>query len=328
MNAMQRLLIVSGMLTVTSPPLSWAMVQATVTIAVTTETGMALSNATVTIAFHQPKTDNAWDGLKSVEKIGLTDTTGCFTACEKTVSSIGYVVQCQGYYRSDQFCRMRLDRKGNPLPFSSPIGVVLRKKENPIAMFAKRYLTIKIPVPNTALGYDLLTGDWIAPYGKGKEADLLFTVERSVTNDQRAYVFTLAMARKNDGFVPIPVKDTYPLSELRFPRCAPDADYSMKNIIIGYDDVAKSNTCSVATQNAFIRVRTELDEQGRVKKALYGKLVGPSGGVLHVPYRKDRNFTMDFTHYVNPTPNDRNVEFNTASNLFTDLTAVEGILLP
>ena len=54
------------------------------------------------------------------------------------------------------------------------------------------------------------------------------------------------------------------------------------------------------TRNYYIRVRTKLDEKGNVISAHYGKIYGDF---------------MNFTHYLNPTPNDRNVEFDPKKNL-------------
>ena len=34
----------------------------------------------------------------------------------------------------------------------------------------------KIPVTNTPCGYDLMVGDWVVPYGKGKIGDFVFNI--------------------------------------------------------------------------------------------------------------------------------------------------------
>ena len=40
-----------------------------------------------------------------------------------------------------------------------------------------RNARIKIPVIGKAIGFDLIEGDWIQPYGKGKSADFLFQAQ-------------------------------------------------------------------------------------------------------------------------------------------------------
>ncbi|MGH7991175.1 MAG: hypothetical protein ACREDS_13420 [Limisphaerales bacterium] len=71
-------------------------------------------------------------------------------------------------------------------------------------------------------------------------------------------------------------------------------------------------------------MRTVLDENGRVKSAFYGKIYG--------------DFTLDpinskttlilFTYYLNPTPNDRNVESDPSRNLFGNLPAMQRVKDP
>ena len=61
------------------------------------------------------------------------------------------------------------------------------------------------------------------------------------------------------------------------------------------------------TMNYYIRVRTVLDDDGNIVRAHYGKIYGDF---------------MKWTHYLNPTPNDRNVEFDVKKNLID--TGVRG----
>ncbi|MCW5550774.1 MAG: hypothetical protein KIS67_01275 [Verrucomicrobiae bacterium] len=58
------------------------------------------------------------------------------------------------------------------------------------------------------------------------------------------------------------------------------------------------------SRNYYFRANTVLDENGNVKSALYGKIYGDF---------------MQFRYYLNPTPNDRNVEFVPKRNLLKEL---------
>ena len=66
------------------------------------------------------------------------------------------------------------------------------------------------------------------------------------------------------------------------------------------------------TINYFYRVRTVLDENGKIKETYYGK--------VHRNFRVRSSLREDpkiiFTYYLNPTPNDRNIEFDPDKNLF------------
>jgi hypothetical protein len=60
-------------------------------------------------------------------------------------------------------------------------------------------------------------------------------------------------------------------------------------------------------------VRTVLDEMGNIKSAHYGKIYGDF---------------MQFKYYLNPTPNDRNIEFDPKRNLLKNLKAMEQVREP
>ena len=62
-------------------------------------------------------------------------------------------------------------------------------------------------------------------------------------------------------------------------------------------------------------MRTVLDENGNVKSALYGKIYGDP-------------MQMNFRYYLNPTPNDRNIEFDPKQNLLGGLKPVEQVDAP
>ena len=56
-----------------------------------------------------------------------------------------------------------------------------------------------------------------------------------------------------------------------------------------------------------------MDKDGNVKSALYGKIYGGF---------------MQFRYYLNPTPNDRNVEFDPKQNLLQGLKPTEQVTAP
>jgi hypothetical protein len=60
-------------------------------------------------------------------------------------------------------------------------------------------------------------------------------------------------------------------------------------------------------------VRAVLDGCGNVKSALYGKIYGDF---------------MQFSYYLNPAPNDRNIEFDPKQNLLGGLQSFEQVTTP
>jgi hypothetical protein len=55
----------------------------------------------------------------------------------------------------------------------------------------------------------------------------------------------------------------------------------------------------------------------------YGKIHGPIRFWIEPP-----EATLSMTYYLNPTPNDRNLEFDPKKNLFTDLKPDERVYEP
>lgn len=74
------------------------------------------------------------------------------------------------------------------------------------------------------------------------------------------------------------------------------------------------------TQNYFLRVRTELDEKGNVKSANYAK--------VHGDFEFWATSEMRFTYYFNPTPNDRNLEFDPDQNLLKNQGRLDQVTDP
>ncbi len=60
-------------------------------------------------------------------------------------------------------------------------------------------------------------------------------------------------------------------------------------------------------------MRSALDQQGNVVSAHYGKIYGDF---------------MQFTYYLNPTPNDRNIEYDPKQNLLGGIQSFEQVSQP
>jgi hypothetical protein len=73
--------------------------------------------------------------------------------------------------------------------------------------------------------------------------------------------------------------------------------------------------------NYFFRVRTKKDSNGNIVSALYGKIYGDFS-------RNIGHDKINFTYYLNPEPNSRNMEFDPKQNLFKNLKPLERITAP
>lgn len=78
--------------------------------------------------------------------------------------------------------------------------------------------------------------------------------------------------------------------------------------------------------NYYFRVRTVLDDKGKVVSTHYGKIYGR---FEFGRYKKAESlYLKSGIYYFNPTANDRNVEFDRSKNLATDVTASKKVTVP
>lgn len=214
-------------------------------------------------------------------------------------------------------------------PWNPIVDVVLKPIVSPISMYARLVGNIsrplEIPIAGKPVGFDLIVGDWIAPYGRGTAADMVFTMTEVVPfkSVDKPFNTTLTILFSNEGdgiqSVLVPINRG---SDLRLPRYAPEAGYGptlikrIARLAEGEPMVADNRE----DQNYFFRVRTVLDQNGNIKSALYGKI---SGEIRFWPDRGIR-----FSYYLNPNSNDRNMEFDPENNLAGDLPFNQRVTAP
>ncbi|HEY5747868.1 MAG TPA: hypothetical protein VIU12_17465, partial [Chryseolinea sp.] len=207
-------------------------------------------------------------------------------------------------------------------PWNPTVEMVLKPIVNPIPMYARRVDTIDIPTVGQPVGFDLIVSDWVNPYGKGKTSDFIFLLDKDYTSINLPFQVTLTIrfANEDDGIqsviAPINVG-----SELRLPRYAPEEGYQP---VLVKSSSRKAPNAPIQQdyrddQNYFFRVRT-VKKDGKIESAHYGKI------------ERDIEFwgneKVRFIYYLNPTPNDRNMEFDPKRNLFTELTHGERVTAP
>lgn len=169
-------------------------------------------------------------------------------------------------------------------------------------------------------------GDWVAPHGKGKVGDFLFSLTRRFASP-RDYESSLRLdfSHPGDGVFPFEVPSSSSGSELRLPRIAAPEGYKPRWILGNRRLPGKFfESDEREERNYFVRVRTVLDQQGKVVSALYGKI---DGDIRFSPIRS-KTCSLMFTYYLNPTPNDRNMEFDPKRNLFGELPVDQRVTAP
>jgi len=250
---------------------------------------------------------------------GLTDTNGCFLASHYASSGeLGFAAEMNDYYPTRKSA-YDLGFTYDPAIWNPKILLVLKKIGSPIPMHAKRE-EIKFPTEDEPIGFDLMIGDWVAPYGRGENIDMIFTVHRNLISE-REYSANLAVTFPNrgDGIAIAPSEpDTG--SDFKTPRVAAENGYEPQ-LILRYNNTRHPESVF----GYFIRVRTVLDENGNVKNALYGKI---RGDFRFYAGTKAPHAGMGFDYYLNPIPNSRNVEFDPKRNLMKNLKPLEGVEAP
>ena len=297
--------------------------KAKMTLRIVDEAGAPVSNAVATIQFNPPK------ATKYVILDGISDSNGVVVAEGLTTQTVPGKVAKDGYY--DSWLRFR---SGNPeitdsggesskvyyeskvkdgrwLPWNPTIPVVLREIRNPIPMYVKWVDWVEIPV-DTDVGFDCVIGDLVKPLGGGGHPDILLRISTENAGG-RPKRLTLKSGEDDAGFA---VKDVHASSAFKSDHFAPMDGYSsqveaqMLPLIGGGEMVD-----SLLGKTSYLAFRSRIShgEDGSVTQANYGKIYGP---LKFGHSEKPEVAVVRFLYYFNPTPNDRNIEFDGKNNLF------------
>ena len=289
---------------------------AKVSVEVVDEEGRPVEGADVGITFNLKST------TREATK-GGTDRSGIFSTVGWSRGGvIRGAVRKPHYYDSFFSHNFYVTRLLLWQPWDKKFKVMLRRVVNPVPMY-ERNSSFTFPVMGKKVGFDLVKSDWVKPYGTGNRPDIFFLWE--YRDDGQHYEATLSITfpDPNDGIVLVKDPSFDYGSEYRLPRVAPAEGYRSihtKRISTGRGYGYQSD---VSTQNNYIfRVRTER-VNGKISRAMYGKIVDDIGlspssgehGAMHIHY------------YLNPD-HTRNLEFDPKKNLFTSLPETEGVALP
>jgi hypothetical protein len=284
--------------------------ESALTIKVVDRSGQPASGARVSI--------RAQDKDEKLRRVGEVDEAGNFSAQMPSFGFLYYSAGLDGFYSSwGQFDFERGSMQGDPAewvksrwkPWNPTVDVVLKKKGDPIPMYAKRINTIELPVQNEPVGFDFVEGDWTTPHGKGKTVDMIFLATGSVGKGD--YRLTWTFPNPGDGIQVYPFLGG-PRSELRSPTEAPTEGYA-RTITVDAEGRPIGQEGETRPLCFTLRVRTSLDDAGKVVTAYYGKIYPEAYNAIY---------------YFNPTPNSRTLEFDLKRNLFTGLRSYERINEP
>ena len=308
-------------------------------LVVDAESGIPLEGVPVEASFSN---DNGWKAWTESAPINHdsepTDRNGrCRLGGKTNIGRAGCWVDDppHGYYggggRSFRFKWKNL--VGIWQPDNLVATIRLQRVEHPIPLFVKKVSKIdwKNPVggfdgTNAVLRYDLIKGDWLPPDGNGEVADMeiksayrLVDV-RKVTNllDLRLYEFEnrIVFPEAGNGILEQMSRQT---EGLKLRKALPDGyaqevvrRFGMKGNPIGKNVYGEEFTDADENRVCVFRIRSRIDEHGNVLNAYYGKVHGDFRlqGDWKVGFRG-----VEFLYYLNPTPLDRNLEWDMKTNL-------------
>ena len=279
------------------------------TIQVVDESGAPFIGALATIGYYTNSVSTVTDGI--------TDTNGIFMlthTAQSEYADISFEAKKDGYYSIRQ--QVNLQAPYDIAKWDLTKTLVLKTIGRPIAMYAKKYaMALKLPEFGKRIGYDLMIGDWVGPYGKGVSTDVI--LEQDYTNAPSGGYYSkiiVAFPQVGDGIQLYAVPNSEIGSELRSPHTAPIDDYQ--------PELTRETSALQGQPSKFefdpnriylFRVRTVKDHEGNIVSTHYGKIYGDF---------------MQFTYYLNPTPNDRNIEFDPKQNLLQGLQLFEQVSTP
>ena len=214
-------------------------------------------------------------------------------------------------------------------PDNIVVTVLLQRIERPIPLFVKHlfyrgYDSVSsnyFDIGKGKMQFDLLKGSFLPPIGRGEYADICFTrLAREDLGIGTNFNGRTSLAYRDgmmveflgdgNGLIEIPSKKTDGIKIRTAPLEGYKADYLVTK---GKDKSVKYFTSSNPDRNFAFRIRTKKDADGRIVSTYYGKIYGD------IDFKK---FTSkvpvaapSFMYYLNPTPLDRNLEWDMKNNL-------------
>lgn len=292
---------------------------ATITYKVIDEQGVPIAKANVHAGY---MTGGGWSGkpIRSHSEQGTTNTNGFFVYKARVKDGVSAKVSKEGYYGTyTEEVNIWDIKKGIHKASNDPLMFTLKKKINPVQMYAKNVNT-NFPKSEGTVGYDLVAGDFVYPYGSGKIKDFIFHISYSNIN--------ITFSNKDDGIQPFFVKNRYTAkSELISDQLAPTTGYfkSLKDADEGWHEKYEAMKERAWKEKiSFLGERAWMEEVNyyfRVRSnkggnSLYGKIYGFFRGGT---YGKPTGPQIEFTYYLNPDGTN-NVEF--ARSFFPSSPAV------
>lgn len=272
------------------------------------DVGNVVTGAAVRVSFGRD--DSQW--IK-----GASNSNGLYTVEGRSSGKLLYDVDKTGYYHtSSEFSygvgNVMLE-DGKWCPWNPTNTVILKPVKSPVALYARSWGAsddILIPMKGTNVAFDLEKGEWVAPHGQGQNCDLIVNCDEQASDPWTGFrKLSLTFGTNVLDGVRRYKLDSF--SGMRSVYEAPVDGYEKTVTWVLERTSEKMNISEPPRDEYFVfRVRTEVDEKGKIVKANYGKIYGP------VQYGNlGGRLVLRMSYYFNPEVNSRNLEFDPKRNL-------------
>ena len=286
------------------------------------------------------------------EFVGETGREGVFEAKGETNcgEAVFLLEGNSGFYDTPRI-RVPFDsREGRPTtlsrwwkPDNPVIAIALQRIERPTPLFVK-YVELRdykkgigwFDGTNSVLRFDMMRGDWLPPYGHGEIADVTIASKVTVTGtgkSRKPYpefgwetmnFYELKGEVVFSGSDGISERAAKPTDGLKI-RCVWDELVGKRVARVsgvrqiferkGGDWYAEGFSDKNADRAYAFRIRSRCNEKGELVEAYYGKVYGD----FEFEGDDRRGLVgMKFLYYLNPSPLDRNLEWDMRNNLCPD----------
>lgn len=287
--------------------------KACLTIRAIDDSGKPVAGTTIDVAFEHHLNPNNF-----TVKSGLTDSNGEFMAECRTSGYVTFGAEKSGYYSSSgKWETIDQPTGGKWSPWNPILELLMRRRVNPIPLLSKKIEFQGVPNSGQA-SFDVVVGDWLPPHGSGITSDFRFEW-RGIWEglNTREGELSLSFSNPGDGLVEQPYSFDSG-SELRLAHKAPPDGYVNSRRWREEFKNPPENPVRIVVSDSredvayFFRVRWQTNEVDGIASALYGKI---EGDIVYFGAGR-RGSGLRFKYYLNPTPNDRNLEYDGTNNLF------------
>jgi hypothetical protein len=309
-------------------------------ISVVGEDGTPIPMATVGAGWTLPReAGTGWGAGQGVGVEKKTDENGIAVLRVGGVPTVDAVKN--GYYINGFFSYSTEMMNGFKNPIFSlnrpEFTIVLQRKINPIPMYVRKIDKKQIPEKRTKIGFDLLIGDWIAPYGQGQDPDFEIWADWLVLGFRRYELYASVHWPKGGlKLESVPVHGR--MQELRLGVKPPEGGYLGYWVEHSFSELqpsmgSQNGTASLLINDYWrIETREERENQNWYMKTsnrksdqgagfMYGKIHGGFSiwidSASDLETMQDRKPSISFLYYLNPDGT-RNVEWDMKHNLAGD----------